>query len=184
LDAYDYIENYCKSSPHTDPGALINEIMKNSAIKMHGPEHHFLVPAVLITSYYNHLGNKQLLNEKLRTAKKRSKQILGGFCGFYGTCGAGIGTGIFFSLIQNATPLSTSEWQLCNMATAKSLEKIACHGGPRCCKRDSFLAIETAVEFLNKHLKTALSLSIINCGFSDFNRECRKEDCRYFKVKY
>ena len=29
------------------------EIMKSPMINMHGPEHHFLVPAVLITSYYN-----------------------------------------------------------------------------------------------------------------------------------
>jgi hypothetical protein len=28
-------------------------LMKNPQIKMHGPEHHFLVPAVLLAAYYN-----------------------------------------------------------------------------------------------------------------------------------
>jgi len=151
-EAYDYIENYCKNSLETDPAKLINALLQNPKIKMHGPEHHFLVPAVLLTCYYNYIGKSNLTAEKLTLAKNRAMNILGGFCGFYGSCGAGIGTGIFMSIIQNSTPLSTNEWKLSNLITSCSLETIAKHGGPRCCKRDSFLAIEVAVKFLKKHL--------------------------------
>ena len=35
--------------------------------------------------------------------------------------------------------------------TAKSLEKIGEIGGPRCCKRDSFLSILAAVDFVKDH---------------------------------
>ncbi|VUT25840.1 MAG: hypothetical protein MOIL_01256 [Candidatus Methanolliviera sp. GoM_oil] len=56
---------------------------------------------------------------------------LGGFCGYHGDCGAAVGTGIFISLITDATPLSKHEWKLSNLMTAKSLLSIANHGGPR-----------------------------------------------------
>src|SRR5690554_5018047 len=53
MDANQVIENYCKSTDKTDPMEMAIELMRMPAINMHGPEHHFLVPAVLITSYYN-----------------------------------------------------------------------------------------------------------------------------------
>ncbi len=182
-DAYDYIERYCLNSNETDPGVLINSMMKSPMIKMHGPEHHFMVPAVLLTAYYNKTNQHKILHEKLKTARKRSSVILGGFCGFYGSCGAGIGTGIFLSIIQNATPLSGDEWKYGNMLTANSLTQIAQHGGPRCCKRDSFVAIQETVKFLKEHFNAELPLSSIQCGFSELNKECKLAACPFFVHK-
>ncbi|WP_157677552.1 DUF5714 domain-containing protein [Methanoregula boonei] len=45
--------------------------------------------------------------------------------------------------MSGATPLSHREWQQANFAVAKSPETIALHGDPRCCKRNTFLAINT-----------------------------------------
>lgn len=179
-DAFDYIEKYCLQSEESDPAILANEIMKHPSIKMHGPEHHFLVPAVLLTSWYKQENQIEILEEKLSLAKKRSKQILGGFCGYYGSCGAGIGNGIFMSIMQEATPLSAEEWRLGNLLTARSLELIANQGGPRCCKRDSFTAIETAVEFLKQMIDKDIPPSKIECDFSDLNKECKLTDCQYY----
>jgi len=50
--------------------------------------------------------------------KKRAEKVLGGFCGLYGGCTAAVGTGIFVSLVTNATPLSEGEWKLTNLTTA------------------------------------------------------------------
>jgi hypothetical protein len=180
-DAMEYIENYCKNTFENDPIKIIINIMKNPKIKMHGPEHHFLVPAALIAGYYNFQNNHEKTHEKIIIARERSKNIPGGFCGFYGNCGAGVGTGIFMSIINNATPLSNEEWKLCNLMTAKSLENIANNGGPRCCKRDSFAAIETAIEFLGNNLNVKLPNLKIQCEFSIMNRECKKFNCKYFK---
>ena len=36
----------------------------------------------------------------------RATDIKGGFCGFYGNCGAAVGTGIYVSIITGATPLT------------------------------------------------------------------------------
>ena len=58
------------------------------------------------------------------------------------------GTGIFVSLVTNSTPLSVGEWRLSNLMTAKSLLTIANHSGLRCCKRNTYLAIKEAVNFV------------------------------------
>jgi hypothetical protein len=179
-DAADYIFKFCISTESINPGELLQVIMKNPVIKMHGPEHHFLVPAVLISAYYNAIGTPEQKETKLKTALSRSKNILGGFCGFYGTCGAGVGAGIFISVVLGATPVSGKEWQLSNLATAECLKAIALAGGPRCCKRDSFKAIETTVLFIKEHLNVDLESTPIKCTFSSKNRECLHDDCEYF----
>ena len=114
-------------------------------------------------------------------AKKRASQILGGFCGFYGDCGAAVGTGIFMSLVTNATPLSIAEWKLANLITAKSLFTIANHGGPRCCKRNTYLAIMEAVDFLKENLGVNLEVKKgLECEFHDLNNECLRQKCPFY----
>ena len=148
---------------------------------MHGPEHHFLVPAVLLTAYYNTLRiSENRRREGLKKARERAEKVLGGFCGFYGDCGAAVGTGIMISVITGATPLSKQEWRLCNLMTAKSLLTIANHGGPRCCKRNSFLAIAEAVQFLKEYLGTTVPVNTtFLCEFSSLNKECLAEECPF-----
>lgn len=180
LDAQQIIEKTCNSSQTINPIELAFSLMSHPSVKMHGPEHHFLVPAVLITAYYNKIGKPQLKAEKLEIAKKRASKILGGFCGFYGNCGAGVGCGIFISTILEATPLSENEWKLANLISAESLRNIALKGGPRCCKRNTFTALETAIDFLKEHLDINLDSGKVICGYSERNRECKHEDCEYF----
>ena len=85
---------------------------------MHGPEHHFLVPAVLLSAYYNKKKYSRKKEDKIKEARKRVKKILGGVCGSHGICGATVGTVIFISLITNATPLSEKERKLSNQITS------------------------------------------------------------------
>jgi hypothetical protein len=182
-EALEYIESYCKNTLETDPIKIAVEIMKNPKVKMHGPEHHFLVPAVLLACYHNIIEEHEMIGEGLAVAMKRSKNILGGFCGFYGNCGAAVGTGIFMSIINNATPMSKEEWKLCNLMTSRSLENIANGGGPRCCKRDSFAAIESAIDFVENNLSVKMPRSQITCDFDGIDRECKKDDCKYYGGK-
>jgi len=175
LAANDIIEEYCSASTSTDPYDIAISVMKHPSVKMHGPEHHFLVPAVLLSVYYNKTQNSSEKIEKITLARKRAETVPGGSCGFHGTCGAAVGTGIFMSLISNATPLSKNEWQRANKLTAESLLSIAEHGGPRCCKRDTFLALDTVVKNLNWESNTD-----VKCEFFALNKECLKENCSYF----
>ncbi len=180
-NANDWIEGYCMHSTATNPVEIAMTLMHSPKVKMHGPEHHFLVPAVLLTAYYNVRGDNGAKKKKLRQARKRGENVLGGFCGFYGACGAGVGTGIFISLMTDSTPLSEKGWRLSNLMTAQSLEQIACHGGPRCCKRDTFLALQSAQVFLEQNFDVSLPISEpIMCGFSDMNKECLEGACPYY----
>ena len=181
LSANEVISRFCINSESIDPVELVVSLMKNPKVAMHGPEHHFLVPAVLLSAYYNLKNDPLAKKEKIAVAQKRASNVLGGFCGFYGDCGAAVGTGIFISLITGATPLSRQEWQLSNLMTAKSLFSLANIGGPRCCKRTSFLSIIEASDFLREHFGVELPTNKdIKCEFSSFNKECLKDDCPFY----
>ena len=52
-EGIDIIYDYCLRTDKNNPIEMAIELMKNSNINMHGPEHHFLVPAVLLAAYYN-----------------------------------------------------------------------------------------------------------------------------------
>ncbi len=180
LSARDVIRQFTIQSKSTDPLQMALELMRHPSVKMHGPEHHFLVPAVLLSAYYNFKETPELKESKIKEAWKRSGNVLGGFCGFYGTCGAAMGTGIFISLITDTTPLSVDTWRLSNLVTAKSLTIIAEKGGPRCCKRNTFLAIIEAVELLKEYLGVSLPASTdIKCEFFKLNKECLKSACPF-----
>jgi len=177
------IKVFCESSELTNPIQIAEILMKNPKIHMHGPEHHYLVPAALITAYYNLKNEPQTKKMKLLIAEKRASKILGGFCGYYGTCGAAVGTGIFLSIILDATPLKKEEWRLANHITGETLLKIADHGGPRCCKRNTFLAISEAVKFIEKKLNVKIPVKEdLKCSFNHLNAECIGENCPFFSV--
>ena len=179
--ANDLIESFCSTSTLEDPLEMALILMRNPAVKMHGPEHHFLIPAVLLASYYNIRKDYSEKALKIKEACKRALNILGGFCGFYGDCGAAVGTGIFVSLITNSTPLSIEGWRLSNLMTSKSLYTIANHGGPRCCKRNTYLAISEAVMFMKENFGVAMKARHdIQCEFNDLNKECLKEKCPFY----
>lgn len=184
MDSIDLIENYCRETHKTNPIEMAIELMKNPSINMHGPEHHFIVPAVLLASYYNVLDKKDMKTRKLAIAKIRAKDIKGGFCGFYGNCGAAVGTGIYMSIILEATPLTKESWGLANLMTGTSLISLAKIGGPRCCKRNAFASIREAARFTDEHFKVKLydyeKFAPI-CNFRSRNRECLKSECPYYE---
>jgi hypothetical protein len=182
LSANDLIERFTIDSSSKDPLDITLTLMKSPSLKMHGPEHHFLIPAALLSAFYNARAESGEKEKKIKQARKRAEHVLGGFCGFYGDCGAAVGTGIFVSVITGATPLSHKEWRLSNLITAKSLYTIANAGGPRCCKRNSFLAIEEAVSFVKEEFGVEIAFDARNlkCQFHSLNKECVKEECRFY----
>jgi len=178
--ANDLVEQFCVSSDSKDPIAMAITLMKHPRVKMHGPEHHFLVPAVLLAAYYNFIEKPEEKEVRIKEARRRAEIVLGGFCGTHGTCGAAVGTGIFVSIITEATPLSKNEWRLSNLITARCLTSVADMGGPRCCKRDSFLAIIEAVRFLKEYFGVNLDKDEeVICEFSHLNNECIGERCPF-----
>jgi hypothetical protein len=181
LEPNGLIEQYCRTTQLKDPHRIATVLMKNPQVNIHGPEHHFLVPAALLAAWYNKHTNTVMKDAAIITARRRAEDVKGGVCGSLGACGAAIGTGIFISLITGATPLSREEWRLANLMTSESLKVIAENGGPRCCKRNSFLAIDAAISYLKTHFATELSVeNKIICEFAILNPECLGEECCYY----
>lgn len=178
-DAVALIESYCNHSQSVDPFAMADALMHYDQVTMYGPEHHYLVPAVLIAAWYNATGagGKSL---SLALARKRAEKVPGGFCGTHGSCGAGIGAGIFISVITGATPMSTEEWRLSNLLTGRCLTLIAEHGGPRCCKRDVFLALSETVRFVKEQFGISLGQSDVSCDFSANSKWCKRGECPFY----
>ena len=68
-----------------------------------------------------------------------------------------------------------------NQITAENLLSIADYGGPRCCKRDTFLAIIGAVKFLREHFGFTIdSGKELHCEFTKLNKECKTTDCMFY----
>lgn len=176
------IKEVCKHSSIKDPIELAKVIMNTNYIHMHGPEHHILVGAVILTTYRN-CGGDINLNDVLEEMIRRGKQVPGGVCGFWGCCGAAVSTGIAISIITGSTPLKNEEWGLSNLMTASTLNAIGKLGGPRCCKRDSFTAIKEAVYFIEKNLNVKIDISEnITCNFSKLNKQCIEKRCPYYVI--
>ncbi len=176
----DEIISICLGSSSADPIEIIEKMMSLPSCHMHGPEHHVMVGSALLTAYKNAGGDIDL-KAALYEMQKRGKQVPGGACGFWGACGAGVSTGMYVSIALKATPLAKQSWGLSNQMTAKALDAIGKNGGPRCCKRDSYLAIIEAVEFTRENLGISMDLDRITCSRCHMNNQCIQKQCPFYK---
>ena len=145
---------------------------------MHGPEHHVMVGAALLTAYKN-AGGPLELEKALMEMYRRGKEVPGGACGFWGACGAGISAGQFLAIATQSTPLAAKPWGLSNRMTARALDSIGKVGGPRCCKRDSFLSILAAVDFVREQLGVEMERTAPLCSYSGQNNQCIGRRCPF-----
>ncbi|HPF50717.1 MAG TPA: DUF5714 domain-containing protein [Draconibacterium sp.] len=179
---WDLIDDYCLSSASVDPVEMAEVLMKSPGFQMHCPDHHYLVPAVLLASYSKKTRKTKKLEGWLKIARNRAEKVPGAFCGTHGSCGAAVGTGIFMSTVLGATPLSSIEWDLCNTIVGRSLLSMASYGGPRCCKRVTYLSLQEAGKFLRERLSVQFEISEkIECKFHIGNKEhCLKDKCPFY----
>lgn len=182
MQGMDSIWGICLSDKSRNPVEIIRKMMKLPFCHMHGPEHHIMVGAALLTAYRNAGGNIDL-EAALTEIKNRGSKVPGGVCGFWGACGAGISSGMFISIITGSTPMKEKEFGLSNQMTAHSLNAIGKIGGARCCKRDSFLSIQQAVEFVKEHLNVEMELDEIVCDFAHLNNQCIGKRCPFSKKR-
>lgn len=174
----DSIFGLCLSETSADPVAIIRRMMELPFCHLHGPEHHVMVGAALLTAYRN-AGGRLDLGQALREMYRRGKEVPGGACGFWGACGAGISAGQFLAIATESTPLAREPWGLSNQMTARALDSIGRVGGPRCCKRDSWLAVLAAVDFVREHLGVTMVRSVPVCPYSGRNSQCIGSRCPF-----
>lgn len=171
----------CMEESSRNPIEILENLMSQPECPMHGPTHHVLVGASLLTAYNNCLPDSAKLNleEALAEMRERGEQVPGGACGYMGACGASISTGIFLSIVTRNTPFSTDTWRLCNLCTARALEQVALNGGPRCCKRDSYLSLLAAIDFVKDNLGVEMDKNEVICSRSKINEQCIGQKCPF-----
>lgn len=182
MQGMDSILELCLSDNSLDPLVILENMMTMPFCHMHGPEHHVMVGAALLTAYKNAGGEVELPNALLEMFR-RGKAVPGGACGFWGACGAGISAGQFMAIVTDSTPLAEGAWGLSNRMTAKALESIGKRGGPRCCKRDSYLSILAAIDFAAEQLDVHMEKSVPVCTRSQHNAQCIGSRCPFFGGK-
>lgn len=168
-----------KSTKEKSPIRLLHQAMELPEIHMHGPEHHILVPCVLIAAFKNNGGDIDL-EEALKEAVRRGGQIPGGTCGYWGVCGSAAGAGIYASIATKSNPLNAERWHLPQLLVSRCLAKISEVGGPRCCKRTAHIAVETAIAFTEEFLSVSMPYEPLPCTFSHKNKECLNQRCQFY----
>ena len=177
-ESLEILKQVVSSSTSADPNEILEIIMSHPSVPMHGPEHHAMVPVIIVAAVKN--AGYPVPDGAIEKAIDRGSKVPGGWCGFYGACGAAIGVGTAVSILGEATPLTGKSRSAAIKAISYALDKMV-DGYPRCCKRASRKALEAAGEYLHDRMGITLSKSnTIACSYSHRNLECPKENCSYY----
>ena len=171
----------CKAESSADPIEIFNNVIEKCGVGIHGPEHHVLDGACVLTAFYN-AGGSVDLNAALETLLQRGLKMPGAACGHWGVCGAVMSVGAALSVIENTGPLTADDsWGSHMRYTSDALGKLAEVGGPRCCKRNAFLAIKAAIPYIRERFGIELTDREISCDYSPLNQQCIGERCPFHK---
>ncbi len=174
--AVEVVERVCVNSRETDAVALLRRIRAHPEFSVHGPEHHSLVPAVILAALRNR--GVPVSDAQIVAAIERGRGVPGGACGLLGVCGAATGVGIALSVLLEAGPLDGGRRQAVQQASAQALAAIAALEAPRCCQRDAWLALHEAAELLPRAAGVSLgAVMAYACDQMAANAECVRAAC-------
>ena len=140
-----------------NPVKIFKSMAAKDYIAIHGPEHHVLDGACILTAYHN-AGGRIDLEAALQKLLKEGLRMPGAMCGLWGICGAVTSVGAALSIIDGTGPLSEDGTWGDHMAfTAVAIDNLGRINGPRCCKRDAMVALKHAVEYINEHYDVAIT---------------------------
>jgi len=170
------------ASAESDPIKLLLMVFRQEGVHMHGPEHHAILPCVMLVAYKN-CGGEIDLAKAIPVALERGGKVPGGTCGYWGVCGAAAGAGIYASIVTGATPVNGAVWTAPQKLVSQCISAIAELGGVRCCKRASFTAAIEAAKWTREFTGVELPVSRPICEFYSKNKECLLGECPYFPAK-
>ncbi len=174
-----FIQSFCTNAQETDPIDLLEKIRRNSSFPLNGPEHHSLVPAIILTCYRN-LGGR-VSNQDLFEGIRRGKMVAGGSCASLGICGAAAGVGIAFSIISEATPLTPEKRQLAMKAASAAASTTSLYTAARCCQRECYLSLKQAANVSSRLLGVQLpAAKKLICSQYKRQKECIKDRCELY----
>ena len=88
-----------------NPVRIFKNMTQKEYISIHGPEHHILDGACILTAFYNAGGNIRL-EESLNKIAREGLRMPGAMCGLWGICGAIASVGAALAIIDGTGPLS------------------------------------------------------------------------------
>jgi len=163
------------------PVRIFKSMAKKDYVNIHGPEHHILDGACILTAFYNAGGDIDL-DKSLHKIAREGLRMPGAMCGLWGICGAIASVGAALSIIDGTGPLSDDgSWGEHMKFTSEAIRELGRINGPRCCKRDAMIAFRKGVEYINEHYNVTLEYEEQMCEFSDKNQQCIKEKCPFYR---
>ena len=166
------IKEICLKEKSKNPYMIWRKLIKFSNVPMHGPIHHIIDGAAFMTAMYN-------LDTALDELANRGSDMPGATCGKWGMCGSASSVGAALAIIHETGPLSSNEYYKHNLQLVSNvLLKVSEIGGPRCCKRNGFLAIKTAAELV-KHTALIWNVIIFHVIFQIKMLSVLKRDARF-----
>lgn len=186
-DPRDWITELCLGSNSTCPGDLLEQVMDDPRCVPFGPIHHYIDGAVLLACHRNAEQNEaQVRNEQLAAdlaeLRNRSSNVPGAACARWGVCGAAASVGMAYAIVAENAPLKKEGWSDGQLMVARALQKIASTGSPRCCKRDSRIAVEEATRTFAADFNSGVTLPTTapTCHFMEYNSVCMGPACPYY----
>ena len=169
------IRKICTETSEQDMIALLKKIRAHPDIPVHGPEHHAIMPGIILATYKNR--GAKISNKDILTGIERGSKVPGGACGFWGSCGAAIGAGIAMAVLHKATPLTPRPRQTAMEVTAAVLTEIAKVTAGRCCQRETVTGLKVLAQLSREWPITLLADDTVACDQYLTNRECVRKQC-------
>ncbi|MCP4116295.1 MAG: methyltransferase domain-containing protein [Desulfobacteraceae bacterium] len=180
MDALAFVKELLINTKETDLIDLLNTIRSHPSFNLHGPEHHYALPGVIVTVYRNLGGD--MTDQDILTALERGRSIPGGSCAFWGGCGAPLGAGIAFGVILNANPLKPGPRQVVQKIVSEITGETGKISAARCCQRESWITLLKVSELSERYLDIKLPANgNVVCEQMAQNRECIKAGCPFYE---
>ena len=164
-----------------NPLDIAEKIISKCGISGHTP--HPITAAAFLSAIKNVTG--YITDEDVLEGVSRAYDIPGGWCGYYGACGAAVALGASFSVLLNATPNSDKERSIANRVTAAGLLEVAALGGPHCCVASIRTVLEQGVTIAKKYIGIEFperQTHYKKCWTAAFQPNCKKEKCRFYSM--
>lgn len=181
----DWVKSACfawlEEGAGADAGELLERLMADENCPAFGPAHHALVGAALLACSWRAVGKGEL-GDALDELFDRASCVPGAACAKWGVCGAAASCGMAFAILSGNAPLKKEGWGEGQCMVAQILAAIADAGAPRCCKRDSRIAVRVASSWFNDQLHAGLveSEPVRGCVVCKQNSACLGSGCPFF----
>ena len=173
------IKRVCMSSQSKDPYDILMDILDVPIVFGRMVKFHIAIPAALVTAYCNVKGDRGRLSAMLDEAMWRGDHVPPKACGHWGTCGAAVSCGVFYSVVTGTSPLSEESFGRLHVLTGRCLIEIGENGGPRCCNRSTLSSLRHTVQFVKDELGVEMEWHDRVCDKQSWNKQCMGVKCPF-----